>query len=119
MTFSADSLSHKWKKIPLDRSPTYLTVRKRHKGTIVELILMSVDIFEISSIFNYNPKTVLKFIEKTCLDDQWQIKKCGTCKNQFVAFGRTTICQKTSCKRAEKSRRDKYRHLKRIYAALS
>lgn len=77
--------------------------RKRHKGIIIELILISVDIFEVSSIFNYSPGTVLRFIERVCLDGQWRIRKCGVCKNQFVAFGRKSICRMTACERTEKT----------------
>ncbi|MFQ5580863.1 MAG: hypothetical protein ACE5FZ_09640, partial [Nitrospiria bacterium] len=97
VTLSTESLNHKWKKIPVKRIPQYLKVHNRHKGMIIELILMSIDIFEISSIFNYSPITVLRFIERASLEAQWRIRKCDVCKHPFVDFERRKICQRMSC----------------------
>jgi len=119
VTLSAESLNHKWKKIPVKRIPNHLKVHKRHKGMIIELILMSIDIFEISSIFSYSPITVLRFIERVSLEGRWRIRKCDVCKDPFVEFERRKICQRMSCELVEKRRKDRYRLLKKTYEELS
>lgn len=119
VTLSTDSLLHKWKKIPVNRVPRNHCVHLRHKGTIVELLLMNIDIFTVSRTFNYNPKTVLRFIENECLDQAWKIRKCNICKDLFVAFGRKKVCLMPSCQRAEKNRQCKARFLRKTYADFS
>jgi len=119
VTLSTDSLLHKWKKIAVKRVPRNLRVHFRHKGRIVELLLMDIDIFSVSRTFNYNPKTVLRFIEKECLDQAWKLRECGICKDLFVAFGRNKICHMPSCQRAEKNRQCKARILRKIYTDFS
>lgn len=116
VTVSAESLHYQWKKIPVKRVPKYLKVRKRHKGMIIELILMSIDIFEIASIFNYSPITVLRCVERVSLEGRLRIIKCKVCEDPFVDLEGRKICQRMSCDRAEKRRKDKYRLLKKAYA---
>jgi len=119
VTLSTESLLHKWKKISFKCVPRNRCVHLRHKGTIVELLLMNIDIFTVSSAFNYNTKTVLRFIENECTDQAWILRKCSICKDLFVAFGRKKICRMPSCQRVKKYRQCQARFLRKIYTDFS
>lgn len=91
------TLYEKWRKVPRKRSNLYKQVHKRHRGRIVEMILFKVDLFEISEVFNYQPRDVIRFIQAECGPGTWKWRKCRICDDNFVSFGEVRICGKVEC----------------------